>query len=394
MRKARAIKIHKIGPEVNYNTIRSNFIHSQDGARMVAKEKKRKGKENRRVDEEYNAQQSDANEVASPASTSRPQPPATSGGPASPAASSPGPGSPSTGDGEMATEEEEVDLALILRELRGFRQDNKKQMQELKGEIAKTNARVDQAESRIVGNEERLQNVEEILAEMLTIQETLQAKLTDLEGRSRRENMRIYGVTEGKEGEARSLVPFVAKMLRESLNIPAETPLQIQRAHRALAPVPQEGAQPRSIVVKFLTYTMKEEVLKQAWDKKGFTWQNCKISLDHDYAPEVLAERKKYGEARRVLKTNNTRFQTLFPARLKVHHADGVKTYGSAEEATEDLAKRGLAVQVLKRPATIWERIRRFSWQTAGERRPPRANKAAPGYRERLQAFRRRDGTD
>ena len=53
---------------------------------------------------------------------------------------------------------------------------------------------MDEAEARIVGNEERLQSTEEALAEMLKIQKQLQSKLADQEGRSRRENVRIYQV--------------------------------------------------------------------------------------------------------------------------------------------------------------------------------------------------------
>lgn len=83
--------------------------------------------------------------------------------------------------------EEPVNLTLILRELR----DLKKQFEDIKGEITKTNSKLDEAEARIVENEERLQNTEEALAEMLKIQEQLQSKLADQEGRSRRENVRI-----------------------------------------------------------------------------------------------------------------------------------------------------------------------------------------------------------
>lgn len=80
--------------------------------------------------------------------------------------------------------EEPVNLTLILRVLRDFRQDNKKQFEDIKGEITKTNSRLDEAEARIVENEERLQNTEEALAEMLKIQEQLQSKLADQEGKT------------------------------------------------------------------------------------------------------------------------------------------------------------------------------------------------------------------
>ena len=99
-------------------------------------------------------------------------------------------------------------LTLILREIQDFRQDNKKQLEDIKGEITKTNVRLDEAEARIVENEERLQNVEEVLEEMLKLQEQLQSKSADQEGCTRRENVRIYGVPEGTEDGSRAMIPF------------------------------------------------------------------------------------------------------------------------------------------------------------------------------------------
>ena len=285
--------------------------------------------------------------------------------------------------------EEPVNLTVILKEIRDFRQDNRHQLEEIKGEIAKTNSRLDEAEGRISGNEERLQNAEELLAEMLKIQEQLQLQLTDQEGRSRRGNVRIYGVPEGAEGEPRLVIPFVEKLLKDNLAIPNSTDMQIERAHRALAPQPPAGAQPRSILVKFLSFRMKEEVLRLAWQRKGFTWQNNKINLDHDYAPGILARRRDYAEARRVLKENNIRFQTLYPARLRVFHEEGTAIYETAEAATADLASRGLPVKVIAQPRSLLERIQRWSWRTTRARRAPRASRAPPGFKEKLQVFRR-----
>ena len=161
---------------------------------------------------------------------------------------------------------------------------------------------------------------------MPKLQEQLQSKLADQEGRVRRENVRIYGVPEGAEDGPWAVIPFVERLLKENLELPDTRDLQIQRAHRALAPQPPTGAQPRSILVKFLSFRVKEEVLKLAWQKKGFSWRNCKINLDHDYALYILARRREYAETRRALKEKDIKFQTLYPARLRVFHEDGTKT--------------------------------------------------------------------
>lgn len=277
--------------------------------------------------------------------------------------------------------EEPASLSIILKEIRDFRQD-------VRGELSKINSRMNEAEERIAESEERLQNAEEAMAEMLTLHEQLQLKLIDQEGRSRRENIRIYGVPEGAEGEPRQVISFIEKLLMENLGFSDAAELQVERAHRAIAPKPPVGAQPRSILVKFLSFRVKEEVIKRAWQKKGFTWEKSKISIDHDYAPGVLAKRREYAEARKVLKEHNIRFQTIFPARLRVFHGDGTTVYETVEDATKDLADRGLPVKVIAHPTCLLERIQRWSWQPARGRRTKRSSEA-PGYKEKLKAFRR-----
>lgn len=283
--------------------------------------------------------------------------------------------------GEVEVNEEEVSNSMILRELREYRQ-------EIKQEFAKTNSRLDEAEKRIVGNEEKLQDMETVVEEMLQLQEQLQEKLTDQECRSRRENIRIYGIPEQKETSPRAMIAFVEKVLRENLDIPATADLQIERAHRALAPPPPPGARPRSIVAKFQSFRTKEEVIRLAWQKKGFELDGHKISIDHDYAPEILLKRKAYAEARRVLKENQIRFQTLYPARLRVHYAEGQKMYNTAEEATADMASRGLPVKVIEQPTTLRERIQRGAWQLVRNKRSTTAPKTQ-SFKQKLQAFRR-----
>ncbi|XP_039538832.1 uncharacterized protein LOC120486756 [Pimephales promelas] len=209
-------------------------------------------------------------------------------------------------------------LAMILHELRDFRRDNSDQLKDIKENIQKTNERLEEAEERIVGLEERSQNTESVMAEVLKLQTQLEERITDQEGRSRRNNIRIYGVVEGAEGNSPSMIAFIGDMLREKLELDTSLSFQIERAHRALAPRPPENAPPRSIVVNFLSYRMKEEILRSAWRKKGFVWQDRKVNIDHDYAPEVLRKRKEYNKAKKLLKEKMIQFQTPFPAKLRV----------------------------------------------------------------------------
>lgn len=99
-----------------------------------------------------------------------------------------------------------------------------------------------EAETRIEKTEDRVQNVEQVLNKMIKVINQQENKLLDQEGRLRRENFRVYNVPEGAEGSA--MVEFLEKLLRDTLEIPQTTSLDIERAHRALTPKPPTEAPP------------------------------------------------------------------------------------------------------------------------------------------------------
>ncbi|KAJ4922362.1 hypothetical protein JOQ06_025899, partial [Pogonophryne albipinna] len=248
----------------------------------------------------------------------------------------------------------ESNLALILKELRELRKDFGQQLSGIKEDISKIGKRVEEAEERINGAENRIQSSKDVLTELVKLQMQTEAKLTDLEGRSRRENVRIHGVKEGAEEGTASVIAFVEDFLAKSLELPPSIALNIERAHRALAPKPPNEAPPRSIVFKFSSYTVKEDVLKRAWQKKGFDFQGKRIQLDHDNAPE-----------------------------------EGTVVYGSVEEATLDMAKRGIPVTVVKKTTSLLDQISRMTWRSSEKRGNRGTTRTNQGFKERLHAYRR-----
>lgn len=217
----------------------------------------------------------------------------------------------------------------------------------------------------------------------------MQDKLIDQEGRARRENLRIHGVAEGSENNSTSMMMFIENLLKENLELPHIDDLRIERAHRALGPKPQPDASPRSIVVRFPRSKTKEEILKQVWQKKGLVHQGKKVFVDHDYAPEILRKRWEYAEAKRVLKENNIRFQTPFPARMRIFYEGETCLYNSAEEATKDMVKRGLPVATYKPPTSWADRINNLMWSRT--RAPKGDPQQREGFKKKLNSFRRAD---
>lgn len=290
--------------------------------------------------------------------------------------------------GDGAHEGEQISLAKILNEIKDFRQDSHKQLQDIKEELNKSNKRIEEAENRIDEAETRIQNTEEVLEEMLQLTEQIEARLNDQEGRARRSNIRIYGVPEKAEENSSDMISFLEDFLKSTLDLNPPVDLQIERAHRALAPNPPTAAKPRSIIAKFLNYRTKELVIKTAWERKVIEWKGNRIFFDHDYAPDVLWKRRKYQEAKRILKEHDIKFQTRFPARLKVFYSEGTVLYNSAEEATTDMEKRGLPVTVHSTPSSLRERVQQLTWRETGKKRGAPA-RTHPSYKDKLLAFRR-----
>lgn len=237
--------------------------------------------------------------------------------------------------GGKSKEKPKVNMERILQEIQDFRQENNEKLSGIKEELDKTNQRIGEAEGRIAETEAKLETMELIMRDVLKTQTQHKDKLIDQEARARRQNIRIYNVPEDEEGN--SMETFVEKFLKETLEIPESTELQIERAHRALAPKPAATDKPRSIVVKFLLFRTKEIILRKAWEKKEIYINNQRIYFDHDYPLAILNNRKEYNEAKRVLREKKIRFQTPYPARLRVFYEDGMRLYQTASEATKDM---------------------------------------------------------
>lgn len=154
--------------------------------------------------------------------------------------------------------------------------------------------------NKLLANSEELQDQKKSLNEAQTrineletfsmkVKEALLNKLTNLEGRLRRNNIWTFGVPEGEEGNSASL--FVEKLLWRELALPKGTHLLIQRAHQAAARKPRPREKPRSIIVNFLQFDTKEMILNMAW-QKWIKLNNAPLFFDHNYATEKDPRRK------------------------------------------------------------------------------------------------------
>lgn len=102
--------------------------------------------------------------------------------------------------------------------------------------------------------------MEAVCAELTEKYARLKAKTTDLESRSRRNNIRIIGLPESVEGLRPTV--FFSELLLEIMGEEVLTsPPELDRAHRAIVAKPMQGGKPRVVIVWFHRYQIKEAVM-------------------------------------------------------------------------------------------------------------------------------------
>lgn len=126
-------------------------------------------------------------------------------------------------------------------------------------------------------------------------------KLVDLEDRSRRNNLRIYGVEETHNETWEKCEEHVEEIFREKLGLPN---IRIERAHRVKRKRGDKSKKPRAIVCNLLSFKEKKVVLKKANKLKG-----TNIFIDEDYSAETMEYRKElWEEVKELRRQGNVAF--------------------------------------------------------------------------------------
>ncbi|CAL9704508.1 unnamed protein product [Knipowitschia caucasica] len=291
-----------------------------------------------------------------------------------------------------ATGGQQDSIAALMAELKKVRAENQEghtrtkasldrlefSVQELNTKILKHEDRLNEAEKRIGKNEDRGMRHERTLRYLLHRELDLTSRCEDLQNRLRRNNLRIYQVPEGSE--KRDMMSFIQDLIRQVLNKP-DMELKIERAHRALVPKPRDNeAPPRSIIVRFLDFTVKEHVLRLAWGQKKTFLEGKLIYFDHDYSPDLQRKRGRVRNVIKQLKMKGISAKCLYPAQLKIHLETGEKTYTTLMEAATHLQEMGIAVRTEERER-LESAAREDRWLLAGkDTRRGEATLAAADY--------------
>ncbi len=143
------------------------------------------------------------------------------------------------------------------------------------------------------------------------------------------------------------MLKFIDPFIKGLIDLPPDHNLGIERAHRSLQRKPTNPMDPpRSIIVKFSSFQIKENVLHRAWKKKKLEFKGKRIFLDHDHSNSLQNKKREYIEIKKQLKQQEIRFQSRYPNKLKVFLKTGAVVFNSAWEAADGLRGHGINCKV------------------------------------------------
>lgn len=202
--------------------------------------------------------------------------------------------------------------------------------------VTEHSSKIASLESNANAVDERMLTLEATCAALSDSNAKLLAKVTDLESRSRRNNIRIIGLPEAMEGPRPST--FFSQLLFDTLGKDVlSSPPEIDRAHRALVNKPAAGEKPRAVIIRLHRYQQKEMIIREARTKRGkLMFQGHPIAIYEDYAPEVMAQRSKYRQVMGELYNLGLKPALLFPARLSITAKDGSRRSFTSVSETEE----------------------------------------------------------
>lgn len=146
--------------------------------------------------------------------------------------------------------------------------------------------------------------------------------------RSRRNNLLVKGMPDSDGENYVSTERKVRDFKNTNLNLKVN---DIERAHRIGA---YQTNFMRPIIIKFLNYKMKDQILRNASKLRDVL---PKVWLEEDFSPKIQLERKKLRDFAKINRVNNERF-TLRYNKLHIH---GNYTYDAVSQSVKQIVAQG-----------------------------------------------------
>lgn len=169
---------------------------------------------------------------------------------------------------------------------------------------------------------------------------SLAAKLTDLEDRNRRNNIKFRGVPESVPPA--DLVPFLQRLIKSVLPEVTTHDLVIDRAHRLPKPKSIPESAPRDVIARIHFYHIKEELMQTARKLPQLPDPFHQVHLFADLSQATLQARKHLTPITTALRQKNIMYRWGFPTRIIVTRNGVTHIIRTLEEGTSALKALGI----------------------------------------------------
>ncbi|KAK7944569.1 hypothetical protein WMY93_000297 [Mugilogobius chulae] len=180
--------------------------------------------------------------------------------------------------------------------------------------LASHDTRIQDLESSVTFTGDTVTSLHSTVAQLQKEVGELRNKCDDLEGRSRRNNLRLVGVEEGVERGHPT--KFISELLKEILKLDV-APL-LDRAHRSLQPKPKQGEPPRVFLMHVHYTHVRDEILRRS-NQQQLVYMGRKVHIFPDFTSSVARRRAAFGEVKKRLRSlDGVKYGLRFPATLRI----------------------------------------------------------------------------
>ncbi|KAJ1148561.1 hypothetical protein NDU88_001389 [Pleurodeles waltl] len=158
----------------------------------------------------------------------------------------------------------------------------------------------------------------------------LRSKLTDMEDRSRRDNIRLHGIPENEEGV--DVQSFLRSALPKLTSLDFDPPIEFQRAHRVGPKRSGNPSRPRPIIACLLRHNQTRQILQVARKHGPFQMDQHYIRITANYSKETNDRRKAFLALRPRLRQLEIKYGLFDPARMWVTKNGVSKDFYNPEE--------------------------------------------------------------
>lgn len=159
----------------------------------------------------------------------------------------------------------------------------------------------------------------------------IQRKCTDLEDRSRRNNIRLVNLPAGMEGD--DPIGFLQKTLPKWIPDLSgrSNPIEIDRAHRVYSN--SNSNRSRAMIFRLLRYPDRQAILQGARKAKPTLPGGARLEFYADYSAATAQKRKAFSAVRSKLQQKGAETFLIYPAILKVSFKGQKYSFETPDEA-------------------------------------------------------------